>query len=391
MRVLVLGRGLPGPGQPLLGIFEYQQARALAAAGHEVIYGALDIRFLHHIRPWGVRRSEVDGVHVVELSLPLGRLQYRGGYRLVRAFWEILYRVCVRSYGRPDVVHSHFVGWSAAAALGKRRHGYPLVVTEHTSRLMAPDPPRRMLRGIEIAYAAADVLIAVSPGLRDRIRELTGRTAIYVPNLVDTATFAAVQPVPHQGRRVVTVGNLIERKRVDVLLEACARTRLTDLQLTVVGSGPELAALRERTAQLGLADRVAFPGGLSHAQIAAEFAAADVFALASREETFGVVLVEAMAAGLPVVSTRSGGPQGFVTPETGVLTGFSAQEIADGLVEALTGRWDREAIRGYVVRHHAPDVVAGRLSELYEQAVSAVSAGGRRYRSARSPRPRRAP
>ncbi len=370
MRILVLGRGLPGPRQELLGIFEFQQARALAEAGHEVVYGALDIRFLHHVRPWGVRRADVDGVHVVELSLPLGRLQYGGGYRLVAALWNVLYRACVRTHGRPDVVHSHFVGWSAAAALGKRRHGYPLVVTEHTSGLMAPDPPARMLRGIDIAYAAADVLIAVSPGLAGRIRELTGHEAVYVPNLVDTATFAGVRKAPHQGVRVVTVGNLIERKRVDVLLEACALLGRDDLTLTVVGAGPELETLRARAAELGLAGRVRFRGSLQPEEIATEFAAADVFALASREETFGVVLVEAMAAGLPVVSTRSGGPEGFVTAETGVLTGLSAAEIAEGLRAALSRSWDREAIRAYAVRHHSPAVVAARLTELYAVAIA---------------------
>lgn len=374
MRVLVLGRGLPGPGQPLLGIFEYQQARALAAAGHEVVYGALDIRFLHHLRPWGVRRSTVDGVDVVELSLPLGRLQYRSGYRLVRALWGLLYRTCVRGHGRPDVVHSHFIGWSAAAALGKRHHGYPLVVTEHTSGLMAPDVPARMRRGIEIAYAAADVLIAVSPALAARIRELTGHEAVYVPNVVDAPAFAGVRPVPHQGRRVVTVGNLIERKRVDALLGAFARCvaefGLDDLTLAVIGDGPLQAALRARAAELGVADRVDFLGGLDHAAIAREFAASDVFALASREETFGVVLIEAMAAGLPVVSTRSGGPDGLVTAETGVLTGMSVDDIAAGLAETLGRTWDREAIRAYAVQHHSPDVVAARLSTLYGEAIA---------------------
>lgn len=374
MKVLVLGRGLPGPGQPLLGIFEYQQARALAAAGHEVIYGALDIRFVQHRRPWGVRRIDLGGVHVVELSLPLGRLQYRGRYRLVRAFWEVLYRACVRSHGRPDVVHSHFVGWSAAAALSKHCHGYPLVVTEHTSRLMAPDPPPRMLRGIEIAYDAADVLIAVSPALRARIHDLTGHDAVYVPNLVDTETFAAVAPRPHPGRRIVTVGNLIERKRVDVLLEACADPRLADVELTVIGAGPQAAVLETRAAELGMSGRVTFLGGQGPERIAAEFAAADVFALASAQETFGVVLVEAMAAGLPVVSTRSGGPDALVTPECGVLTGFSAADLADGLVAALDRPWDRAAIRTRAVAEHSPQVVAGRLSELYGDAAARSAA-----------------
>ncbi|MEP7161408.1 MAG: glycosyltransferase [Dermatophilaceae bacterium] len=379
MKVLVLGRGLPGPRQELLGIFEFQQARALAGAGHEVVYAALDIRFLHHRRPWGVRRSTVDGVPVVELSLPLGRLQYGGRYRLVAAFWELLYRAAVRAHGRPDVVHSHFIGWSAAAAMGKRRHGYPLVVTEHTSGLMDSEPRPAMLRGIAIAYPAADVLIAVSPALRERIRELTGRDAVYVPNLVNVDAFAVLPRVPHDGRRLVSVGNLLPRKRMDLLIDALSRVigdvsqgcAMADAELVIVGAGQERAGLERLAAARGLAESVRFTGALPHPRIAELFAASDVFALASADETFGVVLIEAMASGLPVVSTRSGGPEGFVTPETGVLTGHSVDEVAAGLRSALTRAWDHEAIRAYAVAHHSPAVVAAQLTELYDRAVSA--------------------
>lgn len=371
MKILVLGRGLPGPGQPLLGIFEFQQARALAQAGHEVVYGALDVRFLHHRRPWGIHRCDVEGVHVVELSLPLGRLQYHSSYRLIGSFWDLLYRACVRAHGRPDVVHSHFIGWSAAAARGRGRHGYPLVVTEHTSRLMAPAPPPTMLRGIEIAYSGADVLIAVSPGLRARIRELTGHEAVYVPNLVDAETFSSVESIPHSPQRIVTVGNLIPRKRVDMLMQAFAQLDgpLSDTRLLVIGQGPERDTLGALASRLGVADRVDFQGGLDHTQIAQRFAACDVFALASAQETFGVVLIEAMAAGLPVVSTRSGGPEGFVTDDTGVLVGHDVDELAAGLRESLTRSWDRDAIREYAVAHHSPAVVAAKLTELYAEAV----------------------
>lgn len=378
MRILVLGRGLPGPRQELLGIFEFQQARALAEAGHEVVYGALDIRFLHHVRPWGVRRADVDGVHVVELSLPLGRLQYGGGYRLVAALWNVLYRACVRTHGRPDVVHSHFIGWSAAAAMGKRRYGYPLVVTEHTSGLMAPEPPRSMLRGIAIAYPATDVLIAVSPALQDRIRALTGHEAVYVPNLVNVDDFASQPRRAHTPRRIVSVGNLLPRKRMDLLVDAldlagAQDPSVRDVELVIVGEGPERARLQERIAARGLTGRVTLAGSAPHPRIAELFAQSDLFALASERETFGVVLIEAMAAGLPVVSTRSGGPEGFVTHATGVLTGHSVEDLADGLVAGLRRTWDHEAIRRYALEHHAPDVVAGRLTELYEQAVAARS------------------
>ncbi|WP_162872892.1 glycosyltransferase [Austwickia chelonae] len=374
MKVLVLGRGVPGPRQPLLGIFEFQQAKALAAAGHQVVYGALDIRFVQHRRPWGVRRREVDGIPVVEVSLPLGRLQYRWGYRWVAAAWELLYRSAVRAHGAPDLVHSHFIGWSAAAARGRRRHDYRLVVTEHTSGLMADQVEPAMLEGAHIAYAEADAVITVSPGLQARVAALTGRDSVYIPNLVDAENFTRLPWKEHSPRRIVTVGNLIARKRVDALIEALAMSCLDDVHLSVIGRGPQLEEWKAKAVELGIQDRVVFEGSLSHAEIAEHFASADLFALVSRAETFGVVLIEAMAAGLPVLSTRSGGPEGFVAEETGVLTGHEVSQIAAGLEEAFGRGWDRTAIRSYAVDHHSPQVIAARLTEVYEQVSGARSA-----------------
>ncbi|GAB78144.1 Glycosyltransferase involved in cell wall bisynthesis [Austwickia chelonae] len=374
MKILVLGRGVPDPRQPLLGIFEFQQAKALAAAGHQVVYGALDIRFVQHRRPWGVRHREVEGIPVVEVSLPLGRLQYRWGYRWVAASWELLYRTAVRAHGAPDLVHSHFIGWSAAAARMRHRHGYHLVVTEHTSGLMADQVEPTMLEGARIAYSGADAVITVSPGLQDRVAALTGRDSVYIPNLVDAENFTRLRWREHSPRRIVTVGNLIPRKRVDALIEALASSSLDDVRLSVIGRGPQREEWTAKAAQLGMADRVSFEGSLSHAEIAEHFASADLFALVSRAETFGVVLIEAMAAGLPVLSTRSGGPEGFVTEDTGVLTGHDVPQIAAGLEEAFRRGWDREAIRSYAVDHHSPQVIATRLSEVYEQVISGRTA-----------------
>ena len=89
--------------------------------------------------------------------------------------------------------------------------------------------------------------------------------------------------------------------------------------MRLVGDGPSLAGLQRLSRQLGIAGQVDFIGALAADRVRAEMEAADAFALASNHETFGVVVIEALACGLPVVSTASGGPDHLIDPDNGML------------------------------------------------------------------------
>ena len=99
-------------------------------------------------------------------------------------------------------------------------------------------------------------------------------------------------------------------------------------RLIIFGDGPESGALRALCAELGLYSRVSFRGHCPREELAEAYAAADCFVLASRSETFGVAYIEAMAAGLPVIATRCGGPEDFVTEENGILIPVDDEERA---------------------------------------------------------------
>ena len=105
---------------------------------------------------------------------------------------------------------------------------------------------------------------------------------------------------------VVSVGSLLPRKNFSGLVRAFAEVTTPDARLVIVGEGPMRGELEAEVARLGLADRVSLPGYMTQPWEA--YAGARAFAFASREESFGLVIVEALAAGLPVVVTPSDGP-----------------------------------------------------------------------------------
>jgi glycosyltransferase involved in cell wall biosynthesis len=132
-----------------------------------------------------------------------------------------------------------------------------------------------------------------------------------VPELIPLAywqgLFRAVPPRPEDGTfRVLCVCRFYRRKRVDQIIRAIARlTPNSGVVLRLVGNGPEAARLRRLVADLGIETRVVFLGDLSTEALAREYAHCDAFALMSAQEGFGIVLLEAMAAGKPILAARA--------------------------------------------------------------------------------------
>ncbi len=369
-KVVVVARGLPDAGDPLLGIFELDQARALAAAGHDVVVVALDVRSVRRRRRLGVHVTLVNGpqpLRAVVCSLPVGAVGDVATARVLRLAWRLARRRLRRHWGEPDVVHAHFARFGLATRRGRGdRYGH--VVTEHSSVLDGGDLAVGVEQVVRGAYAAADRVLAVSPHLVGVLRDRFGVAAAYVPDVVDVDLFdrprrprAAGEPA-----RLLSVGNLVPRKRMGLLLDAYAAARL-DATLTVVGDGPERAALEARTPP-----GVALVGARDREAVAGLLAATDGFVLLSRHETFGVVYAEAMAAGVPVLSSRCGGPEGFVTPDVGRFTDATdPSRVAADLAAFVAGldRYDPAAVRAAAVAQFAPAVVAARLTEVYAEVA----------------------
>jgi glycosyltransferase involved in cell wall biosynthesis len=188
-------------------------------------------------------------------------------------------------------------------------------------RELAPDKTRAQLFLQRQAYRCATKVVANSPSAR-RILEAeglaTGSIAV-IPNGVDHRAFAARTPRPRL-REILTVANLRPEKNHDVLLRAAAELARNhpDLRLRFAGAGPQRAALESLAASLGLSGRVELLGHRD--DVPALLAQADLFVLPSRSEAFPNGAIEAMAAGLPVVASATGGLSDLIAHErTGLL------------------------------------------------------------------------
>ena len=198
-----------------------------------------------------------------------------------------------------------------------------------------------------------------------------------MPNIIDTQSFGAVKEsnVPGKPFRFAASGFLLHRKGYDLLLRAAGELcrRGYDLTLTVFGDGPERETLEKLAETEGIRGRVDFRGQCTRKELGDAYAQMDAFVLASRRETFGVVYIEAMAVGLPVIATRCGGPEDFVTEENGILIPVDDEDALTGAMEHMILRredYDSAAISADIRRKFAPETIAARLTELYEGVLS---------------------
>lgn len=247
------------------------------------------------------------------------RLDTRYGSDAVRRFRSAFPRILlnvVRNTRKADVVVSGseigyqvVLGWLAARATGK-----PFVVLVQSSlpRAVAAWTPAALRPALTFVHARVDAAICVSPGLVQDVVEVgLPRERIHSVDIgIDVeerrrAVRDAGGPIRSTGRtRLLAAGRLADQKGFDVLLDAFARVVATgaDVELVVVGSGPEESALREQAGRLALGDRVDFAGHVSDLQ--PRIAGADLFVLSSRYEGNGsLVLLEALAHGRPVIAT----------------------------------------------------------------------------------------
>ena len=370
MRILIAGRGYSSREKEELGIFELDQLRALRAAGHDVRYAAVDTRSVRHKRPLGFRSFDYQGILVYYESLPgvPGSLQRRVQTAASRQLW----RGIRRSGWTPEVVHAHF---GASVLETARKLGIPCVYTEHLSMANQKSLTPGELSWLRHTYALPDRLLCVSEALSEKIRANVGADARVVHNIVDTEVFSPPARRETEGPfHFVSAGNLIPVKGFDGLLGALGEilSRGVDARLTILGRGEQKEHLSAMAASLGLEDRVDFPGFVSRERMAEIYQTADAFVLASRAETFGVVYIEAMAAGLPVIATACGGPEDFVREDNGLLIPVDDPQALSNAMERMArtrSAYDSAAIARFARENFSPAAIARELEKIYGEIV----------------------
>lgn len=232
-----------------------------------------------------------------------------------------------------EILHVHYaLPFAVSAFLAKQMlddHPVRIVTTLHGTDVTVLAQDKTLFNVIKLGIEKSDAITAVSTDLAEQTKDLfqTHRSIESIYNFIDTDVFRPIDDSPLRGcfaqteeKILLHISNFRKVKRITDLIDVFARIQeRVSCKLLLVGEGPELASARERIRLLNLTDKVRFLGNQD--EVASLFAAADLFLLPSEKESFGLVALEAMACGVPVIATRAGGiPEVVIDGETGYLS-----------------------------------------------------------------------
>ena len=358
-------------------------ALALVAVGDEVeVWAGSELAI-------GPTVETIDGLTVRRFPLPLPAGNRSALLRLPLGATKTLraMRRAVRDF-RPDLLHVQCFGPNGIYAdLVSRLTGLPLVITLQGETVMddhdAFEQSTTLRTGLRFGLRHAAAVTACSQFTLDDAEQRFGLPpgrGLVIFNGVDLASAPPSQePDPsasEQRRFVFAVGRVVEKKGFDLLLRAFAPLLAThdDVDLVIGGDGAALVSLRELARQLGISDRVQFPGRLSRVEVAATMARAEVVVMPSRLEPFGIVVLEAWRAGRPIVATSNGGPKEFIDDgKDGVLVDPFDQAAMTKVLDGLLSDPALEESLGAAGQRRAAmfdwPIVATRYRSLYTDVL----------------------
>jgi 1,2-diacylglycerol 3-alpha-glucosyltransferase len=353
-------------------------ADALERLGHEVYIFA------------PTPRQPGDGPRIVRIpSVPFA---FQPEYRLAAIYSQNVYRLVRRA--NLDVIHSHdpFAIGLFGLTMAKRFrlpyvHTYHTLYPEYVHYVWETRFTRAMAERLSREFCdQCDLVLAPSTKIEKALKDWgVTKPVIILPTGVDADRFAATGPadaaelrlrfgIPESDRLLIFVGRLGREKNIQLLIDAMALIKTPGARLLVIGNGPYRSELDRRIARLGVGDHVTFTGYLQREDVAAAYAASDLFFFASTSETQGLVIAEAMASGLPVVAVDdlatadavADGVNGLLVPERAEDLAAAADRVLgdDELRAAMSAESLKRADALCI------DRMAERLAGVYEDLIA---------------------
>ena len=280
-----------------------------------------------------------------------------------------------------DIVHGHiltreiFFAWYMS-----RKQRCPYVVSEHWSRYFAQNRTyrgvfRKWLTGFLTGRSSA--LILVSQSLKDAMKScgLSHPATFIVPNVVDTSSFVVATSGRQSEKAVILHVSCFEDKSKNIsgFLEAVAGLfrRRNDFRVVLAGEGPDLANLKIYAARLGLdPGRVEFAGLKQNTELVNLYQSGSFLVQSSRYETFGTVVIEALACGLPVVSTSTGIAATLINADTGILIQHSSVDEIVMAIEHMLNiypTFEKQKLHESAALMFSGSVIRGQLEGIYRE------------------------
>lgn len=361
------------------GSFFKEQALELQKAGVEVtvayneVWPLTMLGKIHEEK--GLKYNVEDGLKTYRYKnynyIPKNPLMFK----VFNKRMEKLYKEIVKKEGAIDIIHAQSSLWGGiSAAYIAEKYNIPLVITEHSSVERGPYVKKSYIPFICDSYKKAQKVITVGNGLKNEIESLSGRQDIEViGNLVDLSKFTIKKRIKNEKFIFFSLAFLEGEKGFDTLIKSFAKKfKDKEAVLYIGGDGSQRSWLEALTVENGVKDQIIFLGALSRDDVAKWMNKCDCFVLPSRYETFGVVYIEALASGRPVIGALNGGAEDIINNLNGYLIPIDDIDIlAEKMIEVYDNieSYDEEEISSDCLKRFSPKVIVNKIISVYKEVL----------------------
>jgi L-malate glycosyltransferase len=372
MRIALLTPWYPDERQPFLGLFIREQAIALSKK-HEVYVIVAKVNYQHFALSKYSLVEVKETPTLTSYHLTINRsLPFFNQLHHLFLTWKLSKGILQNK--QIDVVHS-FVGYPGAiwAWLISRTLYIPYVHTEHT-KLSNNYRSLWHKQLTNFGMRKANEVTTVSSWLAAQVRKVVESPVHIIPNLINIVRFNTEQPVKPSVLQIGFLGGLNTNvKGLDILLKALAEYK-EDFVLHIGGDGQLKGYYRQMAIELNIIDRCKFYGSIPLQSVPAFYQQLHFFVCASRHETFSIAIIEALASGIPVLSTRCGGPEDILIDEAlGILVdNENPEKLLEGIksMKKRLDSFDSKYLHDYVNSRYSIEFIIPLYEELYKNVVS---------------------
>lgn len=378
LKVLFLASWYPNEDHPLSGVFIKRHAKAVSK------YCDVCVLYVHmsqHRKELSVESTIEDGIKTIRVYNAASKSSF-----LIGLFGAIKYycsclkglETVKREFGKPDIIHANVIRQAGILALFLNIFtGIPYVLTEHSSQFSDHYSSTFYKLLCQKILHRARKILPVSHSLETQMRDLYQENKyLVIPNVVDTSVFISnyVSKKQRSIKKILHVSLLNdEQKNVSGIIKAINEllNNRTDFEMHIVGDGPDRVKLEELASDLKLLNKYVFFHGLVNdpKKMNNLMQNSNFFILNSPCETFAIVCIEALSSGIPVISTRCGGPAEYITDEYGILiepgNNVELVNAVNYMLDNST-KYDPEKLHKYIEDKFSYDAVGLMFYKIYQ-------------------------
>ena len=366
---------------PFASIFQYEQAKALTKVGHSVgvvSVGFITLRYLFNKYPYK-KFEQINNINIYRKYKRLLFVHRFIPFLYLNFKYKKLFKNEVKNYikkhGVPDIIHAHnFLEAGLFALHIKKKYNIPFVLTEHSSAFARGLVRKELENEIKEICQQASALTCVSSPFKKLLENRYEFKFSVLFNIVDKLFFKHPISVKEENTfTFINVAFMDENKNQALLITTFAKLyKNTNKKLVLIGNGILENTLKELTVELDINKQVSFLGRLSRERVCAEMLKADCFVLTSNYETFGVVLIEALASGLPLIATKCGGPEDIVNSGNGILIDVNNQiQLENAMIKIINNykQYDKEKLRAEAQHRFGEKAFVDNALSFYEKGI----------------------